>query len=71
MLLCVPIFLHAKLVWMPSVCYIPNYYLQSWVYLFFAPLLLHVIEILLAYVAALFVTCVCRLLSVRAREGRA
>ena len=57
--------LHAKLVWMPSVFYIPNYYLQNCVYLYFVPLLLNGIGNLLAYVAALFVTRVCRWLSVR------
>ena len=30
--------LHAKLVWMPSVCYIPNYYLLNCVYLYLEPL---------------------------------
>ena len=32
--------LHAKLVWMPSVCHIPNYYLQNCVYLYLVPHLL-------------------------------
>ena len=63
--------LFAKSVWMPSVCYIPNYKSQNSVYLFLAPLLLHRIANLLAYVAALRVTSVCRLLSVHGREGRA
>ena len=63
-------FLHAKLVWMPSVCYNPNYYLQNWVYSYFVSLLLYVIGILLVYVAAFFVASVRRLLSVRTREGR-
>ena len=61
--------LHAKLVWVPSVCYIPNYYLQNCLNFYLVPLLLHRIGKLLAYVAALFVTSVCRLLSVRGREG--
>ena len=63
--------LHTKLVWMSSVCCIPNYYLQNCVNLCFMPLLLHNIGILLAYVAVLFVISVYRLLSVRDREGRA
>ena len=46
-----------------SVCYIPNYYLQNWFYLYLVPLLLNGIGYLLAYVAALLVTSVCRLLS--------
>ena len=41
---------------MPSVCYIPDYYLQNCVYLYFVPFLLHRIGNLLAYVAAFFVT---------------
>ena len=63
--------LHAKLCWMPSVCYISNYYLQNCVILCLVPLLLRVIGNLLAYVAALFVTSVCRLLSVLGREDKA
>ena len=51
--------LHVKLVCMPSVCYIPNYYLQNCVYFYFVPFLLNRIGNLLAYVAALFVTSVC------------
>ena len=57
--------LHANLVWMPSVCYIPNYYLQDSVYLYLVPFLLNRIGYFLTYVAALFVTSVCRLLSSR------
>ena len=57
--------LHAKLVWMPSVCFIPIYYLQSWVYLYLVPLLLNRFDNLLAYVAALFMTSVFLLLSLR------
>ena len=63
--------LQAKLVWMPSVCYIPKYNLQNCVYLCLVPFLLHRIPNLLAYVAAFFVTSVCLLLSVRGREVRA
>ena len=55
---------YAKLVWMSSVCYVPNYYLQNCVYLYLVPLLLPRIVNLAAYVAALFVTIVCWLLSV-------
>ena len=58
-------FLREKLVWMPSVCYIPNYYLQNCVYMYLVPLLLNGIGNLLAYEAALFMTSVCRWLSVR------
>ena len=54
--------LHAKLVWMPSICYNSNYYLQNSVYFYLVPFLLLSIANLLAYVAALFVTSVCRLL---------
>ena len=61
----------AKLVRMPLACYILNNYLQSSVYLCLVPLLLHGIGNLLAYVAVLFVTKVCLLLSVCGREGRA
>ena len=43
-------------------------YLQNSVYLYLVPLLLHRIGNLLAYVAALFATSVCRLLSVLGRE---
>ena len=50
----------AKLVGSPSACYIPNFYMQNWVYLFLVPLLLNNVGKLLAYVAALFVTSVCR-----------
>ena len=57
--------LHAKLVWMPSVLYIPNYFLQNLVYLYLVALLLNGIDNLLAYVTALFVTSVCPLLSLR------
>ena len=57
--------LQAKLVWMPSVCYTPNYYLQNCIYLYLVPLLLNRIGNLLAYVAALLVTSVCRWLSLR------
>ena len=46
---------HAKLVWIPLVCFIPNYYF-----------LLHFGK-LLAYVAALCETSVYRLLSVHGR----
>ena len=49
--------LHAKLVWM-SVCSIPNYYMQNWVFLYLVPFLLNWIGNWLAYVAALFVTSV-------------
>ena len=55
--------LYAKLVWMPSVCYIPSYYIQSYVYSYLVPLLLHRIGNLFALVAVLFVFRVCRLLS--------
>ena len=58
-------FSHAKLVWMPSVCYFPNYYLQIVVYLYLVPLMLNGIGNILAYVAALFVTSICRWLGVR------
>ena len=44
-----------------SVYYNPNYYLQSWVYLYLMRFLLNGTGNLLAYVAALFVTSVCRL----------
>ena len=63
--------LQARLWWMPSVCYIPSYYLQNCVYLYLVPLLLHGIGNLLAYKAALFVTYVCRLLIVLGREDMA
>ena len=52
--------LDANLVWMPSVSYITKLCLFV-----FVPLLLNGIGNLLAYVAALFVTSVCRWLSVR------
>ena len=55
--------LHVKLVWMPSVCYNPNYYLQNRVYLYLVPLFLNEIGNLLVYVGVLFATSVCRLLS--------
>ena len=55
----------ANLVWLPSVFYIPNYYLQHCVYLYLVPFLLNGIGNLLAYVAALFVTTVSWLLSLR------
>ena len=55
--------LHAKLVLMPSVCYIRNYYLENSVYLYWVPFLLNRIGRLIAYVDALFVTSVCRFLS--------
>ena len=55
--------LHADSVWMPSVCYNPNYFLQNCVVLYLVPLLLNRIGYLLACVAALFVTSVCCLLS--------
>ena len=42
------------------VCYIPNYFLQNFVYLYLVPLLLNCIGNLLAYVAASFVTSGCR-----------
>ena len=45
--------------------------MQNCAYLYLVPLLLHGIGNLLAFVAALFVTSVCPLLSVRGREGRA
>ena len=48
--------LHGKLTWMPSVCYIPSYYLQNCVYLYFVPPLLNRVGSLLAEVAALFGT---------------
>ena len=58
--------LHAKLVWwMPSVFYIPKDHLQNCVYLYLVSVLLNRIDNLLAFVAALFVTSVCRWLSVR------
>ena len=57
--------LHAKLVWMLSVCYIPNYYMLNWVYLYLEPILLNRIGKLLGYLAALSVNCVYRLLSLR------
>ena len=63
--------LHAKLAWMPSVYYIPNCYMQKCVYFYLVTLLLNRIGDLLAYVAAIFVTSVCRFLTVRGREGRA
>ena len=56
--------LHAKLVWMSSVYYTPNYYWQNCVYLYLVTLLLNRIGNFLAYVADLLVTSVCRLLSV-------
>ena len=59
--------MHAKLAWMPSVRYIPNYNQSNYGYLYLVPFLLHRIGILLAYVAALFVTSVCQLFSVRGR----
>ena len=52
------IFSSAKLAWMPSACYIPNYYMPLCVYLYLVPLLLHCIGSLLACVAASFVTSV-------------
>ena len=64
-------FLHTKLECMPSVFHNLKVYMRSCVYLYLLPLLLHSIGNLLAYVAALLVTSVCRLLSVRGREGRA
>ena len=60
-------FLLAKLVWMPSVCYIPNYYLQICVCFYLVPFLLHRVGSLLSYVAALFVTSFCRLVGVRSK----
>ena len=42
----------AKLVWMPSVFYNPNCYLQSCAYFYFVPFSLHRIGNLLAYVTA-------------------
>ena len=60
-------FFPSKLVWMPSVCYIPNYYMQICVYLYLVPFSLHRIGNFLAYIAALFVASVCRLLSVFGR----
>ena len=48
---------HENLVWMPSVGYIPNYYLQNWVYLY----LLNRIGNLLTYVADLSLISVCQL----------
>ena len=62
--------LHAKLAWTRSVCYIPNYYLQNCVYLCLVLLLLQSIGNLLAYVAALFVASISRLLSVRDQFSR-
>ena len=47
--------LHAKLVWMLSVCCIPNYYSQNCSVLYLVLLLLHRIGNLLAYVASLLV----------------
>ena len=44
---------------------LPNYYMPNCVYLYLLPLLLHIIDTLLAYVADLFVTSVCGLLRVR------
>ena len=44
---------NVKFVWMPSVCYVPNYNTQNSVYLYLVPLVLHCIGNLLAYVAAL------------------
>ena len=56
---------------MSSVCYVPNYYLQNCVYLYLVPLLLPRIVNLAAYLAALFVTSVCWLLSfVAEKAGR-
>ena len=57
--------LHAMLVWMPSVRYIPNYYLQNWVYLYFVLFLANSVGNLLAYIAALIVNSVCRFLVLR------
>ena len=57
--------LYAKLVLIPSVCYIPNFYLQNCVYFSLVPFLLYGIGNLLEYVAA-FLTSAC----VRGREGR-
>ena len=66
------IILHAKTAWMPSICYILNYYIPKSVYLYLLPLLLHSIGNLLAYAAALCgTTIVCGLLSVHGRAGRA
>ena len=48
--------LHAKLVWMPSGCYIPNYHLQNIDYLYLVSISLNGIGNLLAFVAVLFVT---------------
>ena len=62
--------LHAKLAWMPSVCLISNCYMQKCVHFYLVTLLLNRIGDLLAYVAAMFVTSVCRFLFVAEREGR-
>ena len=62
------ILLHAKLVWMPSVCYILNYYMQNFVYLYLVLLLPHRFAMLLALVAASFETSACRLLRIRGRR---
>ena len=58
MILCLR-FATCKLVWIPSVYYIPNYYLQNCVSLC----------ILLAFVAVLLVTTFCRRLSVRETQN--
>ena len=49
--------LHTRLAWVTSVYHIPNYYLQSRVYLYLVPLLLHRISNLLKFIAALFDKC--------------
>ena len=53
--------IHAKLVWRPSVCYFPIYYMQNCDNLYLVPLLLHRICNLLACAAVLFVACVSKL----------
>ena len=61
---------HFQLVWIPSVCYIQNYYMLGCVYLYFMPLFLHRLGNLLAYVAALFVASLSKLSTARGTDAR-
>ena len=45
-------FVQANLAPMPSVCCIPNYYLQNCVYLYLVPLLMHLNDNFLVYVCS-------------------
>ena len=53
-----------------SLLYSKLFFLRNCVYLYLLPILLHRIGNSLAYVAALFVTSVCRLIRARGRAGQ-